>query len=128
MKLVSRVFSSTIFLSGLLILVAACYYDKADVVYPPVVPCDTATVGFKSQVQVILQNQCLGCHGAGYSASGGGIDLRTYETVLPYVNNGSLLNSVLQNGKASYMPKGGKLSACDLKKVSKWIRDGSANN
>ena len=112
-----------------LLLASSCYYDKADVVYPPVLPCDTATVGFTAQVKVILDDRCTSCHGAAYASYGGGIDLRTYETVLPYANNGSLLNSILQNGKASAMPKGGnKLDDCSIKKVTIWIRNGSANN
>ena len=118
---------------GLIVILAlslsGCYYDKADVVYPPNAPCDTATIGFAAQIKPILDAKCASCHGASYAAYGGGVDLQSYQSILNSVNNGTLLNSVLQNGKASPMPKGGnKVDDCSIKKISIWIRNGSPNN
>jgi hypothetical protein len=55
--------------------------------------------------------------------------LDTYAGVSTWVTNGRLLNSMLHNGQASPMPKGGsKLDACTINKVSSWITKGAANN
>jgi hypothetical protein len=65
----------------------------------------------------------------GAAAAGAGIVLDNYNSVKTYVSNGKLLNSILQNGKASSMPKGGgKLDNCTLSKFSSWINQGALNN
>lgn len=68
------------------------------------------------------------CHG-GSASAGAGIALDNYAAVKVYVSNGRLLNSILQNGQASAMPKGGgKMDACSINKVSTWIKNGALNN
>lgn len=106
----------------------SCFYDKADLIYPQVTSCDTTAVTYSGTVAKILTSNCNGCHG-GAAAAGAGIKLDTYTTVSTYVTNGRLLNSMLHNGQASPMPKGGtKLDACTINKVSSWIKKGAANN
>jgi mono/diheme cytochrome c family protein len=106
----------------------SCFYDKADLIYPQPTTCDTATVTYSGTVAPILNASCNGCHG-GAAAAGAGIKLDTYAGVTPWVTNGRLLNSMLHNGQASPMPKGGsKLDACTLNKISAWITKGAANN
>lgn len=106
------------------------FYDKADVVYPTTaIACDTLNVRYSDQIVSILNAQCNYCHGAAANSIGGGIYLNTYSTVKPYINNGSLLNSILQNGKASAMPKNGaKLDNCSILKIQSWINKGALNN
>jgi hypothetical protein len=49
--------------------------------------------------------------------------------VKPYITNGKLINSILQNGQASAMPKNGaKLDACTINKIIVWINKGALNN
>lgn len=117
-------FTAGFFLLGL----SSCFYDKADLIYPQPTTCDTATVTYSGTVAPILTANCNGCHG-GAAAAGAGIKLDTYASLSTWVTNGRLLNSILHNGQASPMPKGGsKLDACTLNKVSAWITKGAANN
>lgn len=108
----------------------ACFYDKADVVYPTTASlCDTTNITYSNQIVSILNAQCNYCHGAAANSIGGGIYLNTYAALKPYVNNGSLLNSILQNGKASAMPKNGsKMDNCSITKIQSWINKGALNN
>jgi cytochrome c5 len=108
----------------------ACFYDKADVVYPSTsATCDTTNVTYSNQIVSILNAQCNYCHGAAANSIGGGIYLNTYAALKPYVTNGSFLNSILQNGKASAMPRNGaKLDNCSILKIQSWINKGTLNN
>ena len=68
-------------------------------------------------------------HGAAANSIGGGIYLNTYAAMQPYIKNGSFLNSILQNGKASAMPKNGaKMDNCSILKIQSWINKGAINN
>ena len=111
-----------------LVGMSSCFYDKADLIYPQQTTCDTATVTYSGTVATILNSSCNGCHG-GAAAAGAGIKLDTYASVATWVTNGRLINSMLHNGQASPMPKGGaKLDACTINKVNAWITKGAANN
>jgi mono/diheme cytochrome c family protein len=119
-----QLFTAGLFLLGL----SSCFYDKADLIYPQPTTCDTATVTYSGTVAPILSTNCNGCHG-GTAAAGAGIKLDTYASLSTWVTNGRFLNSMLHNGQASPMPKGGsKLDACTINKVSAWITKGAANN
>lgn len=107
---------------------SSCYYDKADLVYPPAGPCDTTAVTYSGTVVPILVNQCYSCHSGSASASLG-LKLDTYSTLMVQVNNGSLLGSVEHQNGFSPMPKGGgKMQDCDIAKIRTWIRAGALNN
>lgn len=115
-----------------IILFSACYYDKKEQVYPQVVvaSCDTTNITYAVTVTNILNTSCNNCHGAA-SANliGGGILLSTYASVKPYVTNGKLINSILQNGQASPMPKNmAKLDQCTINKLILWVNKGALNN
>jgi len=113
-------------------LFSACYYDKKDQVYPQVVvaTCDTSNITYSVTVTNILNTSCNNCHGtASANVSGGGILLSTYASVKPYVTNGKLINSILQNGQASPMPKNmAKLDQCTINKLTLWVNKGALNN
>ena len=104
----------------------SCYYDKKELVYPTNA-CDTTGTTYTKDIAPIISSNCTSCHAASVSASsGGGItldnfaDLKTWAT-----DNNRLLNSVLQNGEASSMPKGGaKISDCSINKIRSWINKG----
>ena len=118
------IITAGLFLVGM----SSCFYDKADLIYPQATTCDTAAVTYSGTVATILNSNCNGCHG-GTAAAGAGIKLDTYASVTKWVTNGRLLNSMLHNGQASPMPKGGsKLDACTINKVSSWITKGAPNN
>ena len=113
-------------------LLSACYYDHRDQVYPQVVvaTCDTTTVTYSTTVASILATNCNACHATAVSNSNGaGIVLDNYTSVKTYVSNSKLLNSILQNGQASAMPKNmAKLDACTINKIAAWIHKGALNN
>jgi mono/diheme cytochrome c family protein len=108
---------------------SSCYYDKAELTYPAsATTCDTTAVKYSVDMASIMNTNCNSCHG-GTAAAGAGIVLSTYAGLKVYGANGQLLNSVLQNGTVSAMPKGGgKLSDCDINKIRSWLNKGMLNN
>jgi hypothetical protein len=113
----------------LAVLLNACYYDKADLLYPSKSGnCDTtATVSYSSKVVPILTTQCYSCH-IGASA-GGGIVMGTHATDKAIALNGKLFGSINYSSGYSPMPKGSaKMNACDISTIKKWIDAGSPNN
>lgn len=109
----------------------ACYYDKKDQVYPQVLvaACDTTNVSYSVTVTNILNANCNNCHGASANSLGAGIVLNTYASVKPYITNGRLVNSILQNGNASPMPKNmAKMDVCSINKIIVWANRGAINN
>jgi mono/diheme cytochrome c family protein len=108
-------------------LLPGCYYDKGELVYPQK-NCDTTAVTYSKSVQPIMQGYCYACH-AGSAVSGSGIKLDTYAGLKPYADNGKLMNSILQNGLSSAMPKGaGKMPDCNIATIRTWVRAGAPNN
>ena len=110
----------------------ACYYDKADSIYPDTTAttCDTVNITYSNQVLSIVNTNCNNCHAAAVANSiGGCINLSTYTAMKPYITNGSFLNSILQNGQAAPMPKNAsKLSSCNILVIQTWINKGALNN
>ncbi|MCA6448452.1 MAG: cytochrome c [Chitinophagaceae bacterium] len=105
----------------------SCYYDKSELIYPTTT-CDTTNIKYSTSITTILNANCNSCHG-GTAIAGASIKLDTYNSILNYVKNNTLINSILQNGQASPMPKGGgKLAACDIQKIQTWINAGAQNN
>ena len=117
-------------ISGLLI--TGCYYDKAELVYPPVTnaPCDTTmTIRYSTDVVNILQGNCYVCH-AGNAAAGSGYKLDTYAGVKTMADNGRLVRAIMHTGPVNtHMPQGGaKLPECNIAKIRTWVRNGTLNN
>jgi hypothetical protein len=109
--------------------VNACTYNKAELLYPPVIGgCDTTgTISYNAKVVPILTTKCYSCH-IGASA-GGGIVMGTYATDKVTAVNGKLYGSINHSPGFSPMPKGTpKMSACDIAIIKKWIDAGSPNN
>ena len=121
-------FGQAALLMLLLLMASACYYDKADIVYPPSGACDSTNVTYSNTVVPILTSKCYACH-SGTAAAGAGIKLDNYNSVLVQVNNGRLLGAIEQRAGYSPMPKGSaKLPECDIAKIRVWIRAGAPNN
>jgi hypothetical protein len=111
-----------------MILVSGCYYDKEELLYPGSANCTVpATSTFAVDVLPLLNKRCNSCH-AGSSPSAG-IVLDSYTEVMKYVNNGSLMGSINQTSAYSPMPKNsGKMSACEIEKIQKWVDSSALNN
>jgi mono/diheme cytochrome c family protein len=127
-----KIIHTTLKIGFFIILFSSCYYDKADVLYPQTAAtnCDTTNVIYANQISQIVNANCNNCHGASTAnLIGGGINLSTYSLLKTYVDNGNFLNSILQNGKASPMPKNAsKLDACSINKIQNWVNKGALNN
>lgn len=103
-----------------------CYYDTEEDLYPTL-NCNTTSVSFSSDVQPILNNNCIVCHSA--AANLGNITLEGHSAVLKYVNDGTLLGSIKHLSGYSAMPQGAsKMNACNIAKIESWINAGSPNN
>ncbi len=119
---------------GLTTLVSSCYYDNKEDLYDYIIvegeghPCDFTDVSYTTDIATILNLQCNGaCHNA--SDRQGNVILDTYNRVMPYVNNGSLIGSINHSGGYAIMPPGGqKISSCDIEKIQFWIDNGAPNN
>jgi hypothetical protein len=113
------------------LMVAGCYNDKYDKLYPaPVVtvdPCDTAKneATYSGNVMGIMTQSCTtaGCHDAGTAS--GGYDLTQYDQVKTAANNGLLVSDITSGN----MPQGmAKLSECKIAQVKNWVDHGAKNN
>jgi hypothetical protein len=120
-------------LAGMLILLASCYNDKADKLYPapPVNPCDTTgrTVSFSANVRPIMMGNCAtspGCHASGTSTA---YDFTSYAGAQLAASNNKLVLAITHQPGASPMPQGmPKLSNCAIAQITKWVKQGAPNN
>jgi hypothetical protein len=120
-------FTVSIFIIALVL--NSCYYDKADLLYPPKsANCDTTiAVTYSAKVVPILTTQCYSCH-LGASA-GGGIVMGTHATDKVIALNGKLYGTINYSSGFSPMPKGGaKMNTCDIGIIKRWIDAGAPNN
>ena len=112
--------------SMILVTSSSCYYDKAEILYPPST-CDTATVTYRGSIMPILGANCNTCHGGTLPAYG--IDLTMYSVVKTQVDNGNLWGVVSHAAGYPPMPKNSdKLNDCNLNKIKLWILAGAPNN
>ena len=104
-----------------------CYYDKAALLYPDSVTCDTTNAAtFSKEILPLMNTHCngSGCHNT--ASASAGVVLDTYAGVKTQAQNGRLMGSTGANGS---MPKGAaKLSSCTLSTLQRWIDSGTPNN
>lgn len=115
-----------IFIISSLVL-AGCYYDKEDLLYPSG-NCDTTNSSYSGVVQPALQAYgCFGCHSG--AAPSGNVLLNSYAAVKTYVQNGKLFGAITHAAGYTPMPQGGnKMSPCNINKIKAWIDAGALNN
>lgn len=110
------------------ILIAGCYYDKEDLLYPDTGNCDTSNSTYSLKVLPALQTYgCIGCHSG--SAPSGNVLLDNHANVKIYVQNGKLYGAISHTGGYSPMPQGGnKMNNCTISQIKAWIDAGALNN
>ena len=110
-------------------ILSSCYYDKEDYLYGTTT-CNATGSTFSSVVLPIMNQRCNSCHSSNAAtSSGGGIILDNYASIKAYADNGKLLGSINHSSGYSPMPKGGgKLSSCEIAKVTDWVNNGAPNN
>lgn len=116
-----------VIISLLTLSLSACYYDKADKLYPvdPNAVCDTVNLKYTLHVAPILKTNCLdkGCHTT--AKPDGGYILDNFVGTKASVNNNKLVGSLKGLSGFSAMPKGyAKLSDCEITKIEAWIKRG----
>ena len=90
-------------------------------------PCDPTNASFAANIFPTLQNYCVGCHNS--NRTDGNVNLESYDKILPYVDNGSLIGSIRADQFYPVMPPAGSmLSACRITQIETWIADGALNN
>jgi hypothetical protein len=110
-------------------ITVGCFNDSEDKLYGQNT-CDTTSMSYSQDIVPIIDAYCITCHNQSNAGSiGGNVILEDYTNLKIYVDNGDFLSSVLHDGNASPMPKGGsKLSDCEIEKISAWISAGSLDN
>ncbi|MBD0287591.1 MAG: cytochrome c [Flavisolibacter sp.] len=89
--------------------------------------CDTVNMRFASDVQPILNANCVGCHGGGLV--NGGVTLDNYTGVKTVAGNGKLIGVITHAPGFPAMPQGSpKLPDCTINKIRAWINRGAPNN
>ncbi|MCX6206801.1 MAG: hypothetical protein NTZ19_11180 [Bacteroidetes bacterium] len=115
---------------GTLIFINACYYDKAELLYPSNAgaTCDTTgVISYSARVAPILRAQCYSCHSA--TGGSGNINMSNYANDKIIGLNGKLYGSISHASGYIPMPQGGGLmSSCDQAVIKKWITNGCLNN
>ena len=112
-------------------LLAGCYYDNEETLYPSVEKgCDTTSVTYSKTIQPILQTNCYGCHSIKDNASlGGNNNLEDFTSLKQIVGDGHFYLSIIQDPRHTPMPKNGaKLDTCSITKIKIWIDHGALNN
>lgn len=116
-------------LTGLFFIFAftqqGCLYDKPQ----PLANCSIpANVTYSGDIKPILTTNCTRCHVGPNAVNGAGIRLDEHPYVIMQVPQ-PLLDAINHTGSVIPMPRdGGKLDACSIAKIKKWIDNGAPNN
>lgn len=111
------------------VLLAGCYYDVEEELYPTNT-CHTENMSYQHDIVPILAMNCNSCHSTVSAPfQGGGIVLDTYLGVKSRVDAGRLLGALRHDAGFSFMPQGQpRLPNCSIDKIAAWIEDGAPNN
>jgi len=104
----------------------SCFYDKAELLYPPTVStCDTTNVTYTLKIAPVFTANCLSCHSnSTYISNGGGV-----VKLQDYVDVKANLNQAYSDILIGKMPKGGaKLDDCTISLLTIWKNAGAPNN
>lgn len=119
-----------ILIFGGILFINACYYDKAELLYPtnPTATCDTTgVISYSLRVAPILRAQCYSCHSA--TGGSGNTNMSSYANDKVIALNGKLFGSISHAAGFIAMPQsGGLMSSCDQAVIKKWITNGALNN
>jgi hypothetical protein len=89
--------------------------------------CNANEFKFAANINPILQNNCVGCHGG--TAPSGNINLTAYSSIYTVAISGRLYSAITHAPGYSPMPKNAaKLNDCQLEQIRKWVQAGALNN
>jgi len=105
-----------------LFIIAGCYYDNEEALYPELnAACDTTSISFTGTIEPLLNNNCWSCHSDATAAFGGGIHLQALADVK--TNSSKILASISHTGPKP-MPPNGRLKPCSVSQFAIWMRNG----
>ena len=85
--------------------------------------CDSTLFTYSGAITKIINTNCIACHNSGT------VLLNSYTNVKTMVDNGRFLGAIKHLSGFQPMPSANMfLSACDTKKIAKWIAAGAPNN
>jgi cytochrome c5 len=106
-------------------IISGCTNYNAEELYPDNF-CDTTNMKFSTNINTIINTNCIGCH-SGIQANGNPqVRLDSYDGVKTVIDNGRLYNAI--TGVTKQMPPTGKLIDCPINQIKAWIDIGSPNN
>ncbi len=107
------------FCSCLFFVLSACYYDKAEELYPNNYnQTDTSAATYAAHIAPLINTKCMNCHNTTAPILG------DYSKLKIIIDNGSFNNRVMVQKN---MPPSG-LSISELSKIQKWLNAGALNN
>ncbi len=110
------------------ILCSSCYYDVESELYP-YSTCLSIKPTYTQVILPILARSCFSCHNNDNALQNGNVSLESYNNVIPYVHDGTLMGSIHHKNGFEPMPQNAsKLSYCDILKIESWIEEGAPNN
>jgi hypothetical protein len=90
-----------ILVAGIAAILAGCYNDKADKLYPlpASTTCDTTTISYKTDVQPIINSYCAisGCHNSSGDAVTGNLDFTIFATLQANATPALMIDDITGN-------------------------------
>ncbi len=109
---------------SMLIGLQSCTKAVIESVDPDTLPPINKTITYDSDIQTIMYNNCITCHGG--IAPSAGLALTTYNDVKQAAQNGSLIPRM--NNTSAPMPPNGLVPAELRQLIDKWKTDGFLKN
>ena len=116
-----KVLSASFFFVGLI----GCSYDLVQDQNNNLT-CDNTIFSYNGLIKSIMETNCTGCHSG--SNPSAGIPLTNFTEIKTANNVGIWLCSIEQLNQCSAMPKGGKLTDCEIEACRKWVEAGYPEN
>ena len=90
--------------------------------------CDTSAVTFSEDIQMLISQNCGGCHNN--ASASGGLNLKGHQNISASALSGDMMDRITRStGDPLFMPPGGPaLSDCNQSKLRTWINEGAPNN
>jgi uncharacterized membrane protein len=112
----------------IVVTLISCINKKQD---PAVATCDLISnnliVSFQKDISPILSINCYQCHSSKNASGGVILDNMTY--LKAFAENGDLYESIrLRADGTASMPRGSKLTDCEINTIKLWVMQGSKNN
>jgi hypothetical protein len=88
--------------------------------------CDSNNFVYNNAIRPLVNKYCTSCHSG--TSPQGSLDLSTYNNLKDAVVNRNLVKCINYANGYSGMPKGMRLTACQIRQVEKWVDAGMQNN